>query len=324
MRTASALSAPEPASVLPMQGLEVDNLLAILALLGLLRSLELERPEWHPRASWAGPPWTAKLHLASSASQEEVAEAATAGLVKIASRFDVDGRKNVDFSPEEYRSYAERCCTDPARAALASALTSEHPEKQGGGLRAAPLILMFGQGHQNFLERLVAVPLGRCRAGATKGKPAPDLRGARSIAEALFSAWKRSDPTDAFRWDPEEDQRYAFRFGDPSKAGAASTVHGANRLAAVGFLSFPVSPGIREAGTPGAMRDRTGLSFVWPVWTQPLSLHAIERLMRHPLVSAAAAGAELAQLGVAEVYAARRIANGKFMNVTRASPRLVR
>lgn len=36
-----------------LAGLEPDNLLAFLALLGLLRSLQAVHPEWHPRARWA-------------------------------------------------------------------------------------------------------------------------------------------------------------------------------------------------------------------------------------------------------------------------------
>ena len=41
-----------------LDGLEPDNLLAFMALLGLLRTLEEARPGWRPRASWtvAEPP----------------------------------------------------------------------------------------------------------------------------------------------------------------------------------------------------------------------------------------------------------------------------
>ena len=35
-----------------LNGLEPDNLLAFLALLGLLRALETARPKWRPRARW--------------------------------------------------------------------------------------------------------------------------------------------------------------------------------------------------------------------------------------------------------------------------------
>jgi hypothetical protein len=36
-----------------LEGLEPDNLLAFLALLGLLRALEEARPAWRPRVRWS-------------------------------------------------------------------------------------------------------------------------------------------------------------------------------------------------------------------------------------------------------------------------------
>jgi hypothetical protein len=35
-----------------LEGLEPDNLLAFLALLGLLRAIEVVRETWRPRAAW--------------------------------------------------------------------------------------------------------------------------------------------------------------------------------------------------------------------------------------------------------------------------------
>ena len=72
----SPLDAPVDAAVIDLPGLEADNLLAFLALLGLLRSLESSRPEWRPRVSWKGPPWIARLHLTQAADEAEVAKAA--------------------------------------------------------------------------------------------------------------------------------------------------------------------------------------------------------------------------------------------------------
>lgn len=310
----------ERTSVLPLPGLEADNLLAFLALLGLLRSLETEMPDRDPRASWSGPPWIANLHLAGSVDSEQIARAAAKGVHRIAARYDFGSHKNVDFTPGEFREHARQSRTDPVRAALAAALTAEYPEKKGGGLKAGPFVLMFGQGHQNFLERLVSVPLGALPPRLKKEKAPPDFRNHRYIVEALFQPWRRDDDADAFRWDPEEDQRYALRFGDPSRAGAALTVHGANRLAAVGLLSFPCAPAKKDPNAPGTTRDADGVRFVWPIWTEPLSLHSVQRLLCHPDLIKMDQGA-LAPLGVASVYVARRVPNGKFMNVTRAVPR---
>jgi hypothetical protein len=179
--------------------------------------------------------------------------------------------------------------------------------------------MMFGQGHQHFLARLVSVARGELPERLRKVKNPPDLHDPSKIGEALFKPWRRDDDADGFRWDPEEDQRYALRFGNPSRAGAAPTVHGANRLATMGLLSFPCSPRARGHGVPGSMRDDEGISFVWPVWRAPLSLQAIEALLAHPeLVNGRLA--RVRELGVAEIYRARRVANAKLMNVKRALP----
>jgi hypothetical protein len=312
--------APAPnAVVLDLPGLEADNLLAFLALLGLLRALETARPEWRPRASWKGTPWTARLHLAEAANQGEVAQAAAQGVEALITQFNIDGRKNVDFDRVDYRNYAEGARKDSTSAALAAALTAEAPTKRDGALYAAPLVMMFGQGHQNFLERLVAVPRGDLPSRLRKLKSPPNMRDPAKIAEALFVRWTRKDDADGFRWDPEEDQRYATRFSDPSSEGAAPTVHGANRLAAIGFLSCPTAPGERRMTAVGALRDDEGWGFAWPIWSEPLSRPGIEAFLAHPdLVRGALRS--LRVLGVLEVQRARRISNGKFMNVTRARP----
>ena len=309
----SPLASKADAVVHELPGLEADNLLAFLALLGLLRALETVKPSWLPRASWKGPPWIARLHLAEAANQSEVAKATAHGVELLAAKFDVEGRKDVKFDRAEYRSYARKLCNAPTSAALAAALTAELPVTRKGSLNAAPLVMMFGQGHQHFLERLVTVTQG--------DKQPPDMRGPDKFAEALFKPWARKDDTDGFRWDPAEDQRYAMRFGDPSKEGAALTVHGANRLAAVGLLSFPTAPGERRMTVVGAIRDDQGWGFAWPIWSEPLSRCAIETFLAHPDLLRSEPQA-LRALGIQEVQCARRISNGKFMNVTRAKPNI--
>jgi hypothetical protein len=315
----SPLASNADAVVHELFGLEADNLLAFLALLGLLRALETVKPGWLPRVSWKGPPWIACLHLAETANESAVAKAAAYGVELLSAKFDVDGRTNVNFDRAGYRSYALNARDDPTSAALAAALAAEVPAKRAGGLYAAPLVMMFGQGHQNFLERLVSVPRGDLPGRLRKRKPPPDMHDPGKLAEALFVRWARKDDADGFRWDPEEDQRYALRFSDPSSEGAALTVHGANRLAAVGFLSFSTAPGERRMTVVGAFRDDEGWGFAWPIWSEPLSRNAIEAFLAHPDLMHSAPRA-LRALGIQEVQCARRISNGKFMNVTRARP----
>lgn len=309
-----------PGSQHELPGLEPDNLLAFLALLGLLRSLERTRPDLQPRIAWRPDPWIASLSLSAEMDPGELAALASTGCEEIASEFDVDGRSNVSFERPEYRAFVERVADHPVQASLAMALAAELPEKRGGGVRAAPLVMMFGQGHQNFLDRLVAVPRGESPNRWKNRARAPDMRDPQGIHRALFEPWKRSDDADSFRWDPEEDQRYALRFGNPSKDGAALTVNGANRLAAIGLLSFPCAPGSRRLRVASARHEGAGqYSFVWPLWTVPLDLRGIEALLGHHSVIEGDID-KVRAYGVAEIMRARRVANGKFMNVSRALP----
>jgi hypothetical protein len=56
-KTASLVSAlSDETTRIELKGLEPDNLLAFLALLGLLRALEAAQPGWRPRVGWFGTP----------------------------------------------------------------------------------------------------------------------------------------------------------------------------------------------------------------------------------------------------------------------------
>ncbi len=316
--------APDGA-ILPLVGLEADNLLGFLALLGLLRALEASMPHWHPRASWVGPPWTARLHVVTRADSPSIAMAARGGMTAILKHYDVDGRANVDFTDGEFRAFLERRHEhdeDTLGTSLATALATEYPVRRSGGVRTAspgPLVMMFGQGHQNFLDRLVSVPAGDLPNKLKKAKTPPKLDHPRHLEQALFQPWLRADQTDGFRWDAEEDQRYALRATNPSDEGAAPTVHGANQLAAIGLLSYTSFPGQRHQRTRGVTRSAEGFSFVWPIWSEALELYVIEDFLAHDKVLDGRLE-EIRGLGVVEIFRARRIANGKFVNVARAFP----
>ncbi len=320
------LNPPGDTLTLPMPGLEPDNLLALLALLGLLRAIETARPNWEPRASWRGKPWVAQLHLAAFPEPMQIAEAAQEGILSLVRRFDVDSpRKKVDFTPDEYRKYAKRVRSrnDAVAAALASALTAEcgiGKPKRDGRLEPSPLIIVKGgQLETKFFERLINVPNGALGNPTRKTRARPDFTSPAKIAEALFQPWRHEDDADGFRWDPEDDQRYALRYGDPGLAGAAPTVVGANRLAAIGFLSFSTVAGTQRMKIVGTVRSDREWRFIWPIWLTRLSRAGIEALLAHPdLLDGDRA--KLRVMGVAEIFRARRVKNGNYSSVTRARP----
>lgn len=321
----------EDSSTHRLDGLEPDNLLAFLALLGILRLLETARPKWHVRAAWdvERAPVRPALVLAKTQTRQALCAAAVEGAAALAATYDfVDdaggepaGRKDLNYGTSLARSLLGQAAGESdAKADLWSALMSDAAHKDDK-VEATPLCLLFGQGHQHFLERLSLVPRSESPPPRGRGRTAVTIDAARTFEEALFEPWHRGDPTPSFRWDPAEDVRYALRAGDPSNV-KATTQHGANRLAAFGLAALTVVPEQRgdrvRLQVLGGRSERNEFSFLWPIWRQPASLAAIRAMLGHPDLGQGARA--LASLGVVEVRQARRISVGKFMNFARAAP----
>ena len=312
-----------------LEGLEADNLLAFLALLGLLRALENARAAWRPRVAWdlEAPPLRPSLLLATSATAAEICEVAAEGAAALAREYSFP-RGADDHEPQSDLNYAKRTAQallrraaqaqDCVGADLWSALMSDAAAKDDK-IEATPLCLLFGQGHQHFLDRLAAVPRSEAPPLRGRGKKALALTAAETLYEALFEPWTRQDPTPAFRWDPAEDVRYALRADDPSGT-KSTTQHGANRLAALALPALTVTPAKRRERVRlqvlGGAFQRNEFVFLWPIWREPMSLSGVRALLCHPDIAEGAPA--LAHLGVVDVRRTRRISVGKFMNFTRA------
>lgn len=320
-----------------LDGLEPDNLLGFLALLGLLRALEAaerDRPDserFSARAAWDldKPPLRPRLFLARSATQEEVAERAAAGIDRLAATHDFAGRKDLNYSRNECHGLLEkeakaarfdtRECIDLLAALMSDGAIKDDKKES---IDPTPLCLLFGQGHQHFLERLADVPRKPAPPPRGKGENAIAPSASECVSEALFQPWRRDDLTFSFRWDPDEDVRYALMAGDPTDAAYKSgTQHGANRLAAVGIAALTLVPEmragrVRPSITGGASRA-DGFSFAWPIWRETATFSAIRALLAHPDLRKPNA---LAHLSVDHVVVAQRISVGKFTNFSRARP----
>lgn len=300
----------EQPTELALAGLDADNLLAFLALLGLLRSLEAARPDWRARVAWSGEPRSACLFLDAAADQEAVAAAAEDGVQRLCSGYRFD-RKDLKFEPEEFRRAAGDAARDPPRATVFAALAAEVAGRRGNRaaeIEPTPFCFIFGQGHQHFLERLAA----HTKSTASEG-PA-------QIKAALFAPWRyeRGEEDGGFRWDPIEDRRYALQFGDPSDPrNKIGSVPGANRLAAIGFpvlVSVPTAAGLATLGVvPGGEPPE----FVWPLPHRPTSLAGLTALLAHPVLTGDDARS-LRPLGLGGIARARRLSAGKYLNVGRA------
>lgn len=292
-----------------LDGLEPDNLLAFLALLGLLRALETASPLWRPRAFWdvETHPWRPVLTLAEAQTEAAVAEAAAEGVSGLAKHHAATGdAKDLKLSAADFANL--HTAADAQGRCVLDALCGHGAAREDGTLWPTPFAFMFGQGHQHFLARF--------RTVSASGS-------VQDIAAALFAPWTRADKKEGFRWDPAEDRRYALRALDPSD-DKATTQHGANMLAAISLPLLPVTP-FRRRGESRVLTPMTRygpggqIEFTWPLWTRVASLTSILALLRHPEL--ARDSPEVANLPqTAALMRARRISVGKYFNVTPAAP----
>jgi hypothetical protein len=248
------------------------------------------------------------------------------GISMLAVSHDFGGKIDISYSRREARSVLKEAAdsaslTKRSRADLLGALMTDAATKdeKDQTVIPTPLCLLFGQGHQHFLGRLASVPQEPIPPRSLD-RQAAALTPAQCLSEALFESWHRQDRTFSFRWDPEEDVRYALMAGDPTAAAyKPGTQHGANRLAAVGVAALTIVPQ-RRAGKVrptviGGEFRADGFSFAWPIWKLPITLSGIRALLSHPELRERGA---LAYLGVEYVLETRRISVGKFMNFSRA------
>lgn len=319
-------------SIHRLNGLEPDNLLAFLALLGALRALESlgteETPK--PRVYWDvdNPPLRPVLVLPAGMSATDVTALVAEGAARLSQAHDFSGRLDLDYSREDARlllsmEAAQATRLRRSRVDLTAALMCDaaiKDKKNAAQVDPTPLCLLFGQGHQHFLERLAAVPSEEVPPARGRGKSARTITAAECLHEALLEPWHRDDPTSSFRWDPAEDVRYAMRAGNPTaSAYKAGTQHGANRLAALGIAAISLVPETRAGrirpAVLGGHWDSSGFSFAWPIWRGAATLSAVRAMLAHPRLREQGA---LRYLTVDHVLVARRISVGKFMNFTRA------
>ncbi len=335
-------------------GLEPDNLLAFLALLGLMQVLEQARPDWRPRVGWdlEAFPLRPVICLTVEVTPEDICLAADEGLSLLAAQHDFGGKLKIDYTRAEARAAllsareAGGYTADLMAALITDASILRRDKKES--ISITPLCLLNGAGHQHFLERLVAIPQkgisdpqekvkakpkpkpkqpkqGRRPRGETPEKKQPvqeKKTPAQALSECLFQPWTRlDDATLRFRWDPEEDVRYALQAFDPTEV-KRGTQHGANRLAAIGLSALPVTP-VDAAGRSspclpgGQWPSRDLFTLTWPIWRHPISLSALSSLLNHPQVQNSTTQAAL---GIDHLCEVRRLSVGKYKSVSRGRP----
>lgn len=319
-----------------LAGLEPDNLLAFIALLGLLRSLEEARPAWCARVAWTvdEPPVRPVLHLSVPVDQVGVAEAVADGLRTLIADHDFEGLKDVRMSQEqaaETLRAAAACAGERRYAAdMWAALVSDAvmDEKRTKPTTKPTPLCLLGTGRTSFLKNLRSVPRRKVPPKRRRDGPVQEISEVDCLREALFSVWRRPDRTDGtasqkvgtFRWDPQEDARHALRWTAPTDL-KESTQHGANRLAAVGLSALTVVPCVRRGGLHlrvlGGEHRPGGFTFAWPIWRQPIRLACIRALLGHPYLDRPQTREAL---GILERRRALKVSHGRYPSITRGQP----
>lgn len=295
-------------------GLDADNLLAFLTLLGLLRALDTSRPEWATRVRWSGMPLVASVSLDIPIDRSGFVRAVAEGVTNIATSYAFDASKDIVYSQEEFRALCVRHATGIEELQILAAIGSDGcPKRDSDNIEPTPYCAIFGQGHQHFLARL--------REVVSSESPALQI----ALEQALFETWEYTDKTPSFRWDPLEDRRYALQSGNPSDdRNKTGTVAGANTLAAIGFgylITIPTSHGLEALGVSGRRRDKI---LCWPLPGRPTSLTGYKALLQHPALCSDNGLEKLSSYGVIGLAKAKRIQVGKFFNFERAVVQLAR
>lgn len=246
-------------------GLEPDNLLAFLALLGLLRSLEISHPELRPRAYWdlSVSPLRPVLTMARPATIQDVCTSALDGVVIFRNSLRAFYRLKTGLpaSRNLFRSLARRC----AKAITTSDIGTE--KYRLWRLRCdlmACLATEVYTGRSEVEQSPLKLPSGQMAFVAAMFDLANQCR-AEDVERSFFGSWSYSFKGSSLRLSPEEAQRYAYRASDPSPEGA-STELGASALAGMGVLSLPMSPGHDHWTMVAYSGTRREGRIVWPIW----------------------------------------------------------
>ncbi len=291
-----------------LHGFDGHNLLAFLALLGLLTALVRSRPEWNARASWVRV--TPHLHISTEASQEQIAQAVLEGIVEIGGLMKFSPFKNLKLTQEEFSKLQEQISPE-----IMVVLGSDGAVDDKCVVQYPPLCTMFGGGHQNFLERL---------ENATRVDNEEYDKTVKKIKNVLFERWEYKDQGSkiTFRWDPKEYRPHAYRAKNPSNE-KFSAIEGASRLAAVGFTNYWCVPAKNELSTVACKRDGRIWNTFWPIWTRKMSLDAIRALMCSQYMADIQSNklthdkkSGISTIGVTQIIKADIFWDGKFRNVT--------
>jgi len=303
-----------------LMGIDGSNPLGFLAAIGCLRTITSAWSDRQIAVSWriSRGAWRPVLHGIGAEESDSFLEVLNRTLKSMQDHPALNFSSDLVVNTETWRALAQQAQAaaspqDRTYADFIAAFACESIPRTERGMEEmvqdTALRTMSGTGHQHFLgfmdELVKSTELSHLQA-------------------ALLHDWHYTDPGPSLRWDPNDDRRYALRWGNPSNSSKSPirTVRGANRLAIEALPLLPTAPSGKKLATTGfTQRPGDGVYWSWPIWVVPLQLDPVRSLLAlrdlqvtNPDRRCAAAR------GIAEIFRSQRITVGKYRNFTAAQP----
>lgn len=251
---------------LELPALREDNPRDFLAALGLLKLLTLLWPQHRPRLSWDSRRMLPRIDLGSALPDTWCADL-TKHLQALDSHREKPLRhhKVIKTSYSEFRQAVRQSLTFAERdlplaalpGSLYAAYSSQIPDDKSHDIAPTAFSFGNGQGGKNLLldiHQLITALKPNDLADAIAGR-------AKAVAAKTL------------RWNPREFRAAAYRGPNPGvkiKGDDILDVPALNILAFIGLTYFPCVHTSRGDRTLGFVSEKTGSSFIWPIWEPPL------------------------------------------------------
>lgn len=256
---------------IPLPGLSAHNLAAHLTLLGVMKILEEDCPDWRARGYWKkhGIKWTPNLALAVKKTEEDICGALAQGLCNRANSYlealkCLPVEKLTQTPPSAFAATVRRLFHDnPTGMEFICALSAGVEKNKGGIIAFSPLLLLEKKNDMTGNRGL-------------RWWNEKDNTG--KIQQTLFTAgnWTRKDDILKFYWDYQEWVEQA-RVGRDTENEPQEVEWAACALAQVGFSGLGAFiAGDLQTKAPGVI-DKTKLSF--PLWVEPAIYDSIGELL---------------------------------------------
>lgn len=300
--------------LVPLPGLDGTNPLGFLASLGVLRCLDVADPASSPRLSFSREQAQPRLHLASAASIEQIAEACA----RVLRELFAGGLSVTDYPSaklalprEEFRSLALRrrdTAASPIDQLFLHWLAAASAQAVPDADETAVSEISFANGQSNFYL------LGGSRQN-TSGRTM-SFQGVRTIAaddrlpdllsDALTTGTRHPE-FPSFRWCPTEFRPAAHQ----GEETTLLSVPGANALAVIGLSFFPLAPTADGVRSVGMHHESRSSSLLMPHWSTPLDTSAVHSLITHAESLLPLGPRDREAVGVHAILAAERFSQNK-------------